>query len=220
MKKKLMLAVMLLTVGVATNVKAEAYGNQRIWGFRTDWQQGRDFGAKPIRKGDNEIKVKTAPEAVLTVYEWKNNKWELIKDEVRNGGTYNQSTYSIEGQTTYKIPRTRVAGGNGHITFPLDSEAQSGDKYRLTLTIDGFYLARGEWTVGESIPKDEEEKDEVEIQKFIDGLEQKERVAEEQKYAEELFKQQQQEEAEKTWHQRLSDSIQDQWWNFKDWWRG
>ncbi|HFK6078241.1 TPA: hypothetical protein ACGYWR_001149 [Streptococcus pyogenes] len=74
--------------------------------------------------------------------------------------------------------------------------------------------------MGESIPKDEEEKDEVEIQKFIDGLEQKEREAEEQKYAEELFKQQQQEEAKKTWHQRLSDSIQDQWWNFKDWWRG
>lgn len=25
---------------------------------------------------------------------------------------------------------------------------------------------------------------------------------------------------QKTWHQRLSDSIQDQWWNFKDWLRG
>ncbi|MHC5848126.1 hypothetical protein ACYT7O_10175, partial [Streptococcus pyogenes] len=112
---------------------------------------GRDFGAKPIHKGDNEIKVKTAPEAVLTVDKWKDGKWEIVEKEVRNGGTYNQSTYSIEGQTTYKIPRTRVAGGNGHITFPLDSEAQSGDKYRLTLTIDGFYLARGEWTVGESI---------------------------------------------------------------------
>lgn len=74
--------------------------------------------------------------------------------------------------------------------------------------------------MGESIPKDEEEKDEAEIQKFIDELEQKEKKAEEQKYAEELFKQQQREEAEKTWYQRVGDSFQDQWWNFKDWWRG
>ncbi|WP_171011212.1 hypothetical protein [Streptococcus pseudoporcinus] len=40
MKKKLMLVVMLLTLGVSANVKAEVYGNQRIWGFRTDWEQG------------------------------------------------------------------------------------------------------------------------------------------------------------------------------------
>ncbi|MGG6818277.1 UNVERIFIED_CONTAM: hypothetical protein KB569_05220 [Streptococcus canis] len=220
MKKKLMLVVVLLTLGVSANVKAEGYGNQRIWGFRTDWEQVRDFGAKPIHKGDNEIKVKTAPEAVLTVDKWKDGKWEIVEKEVRNGGTYNQSTYSIDGQTIYKIPRTGVAGGNGHITFPLDSEAQSGDKYRLTLTIDGFYLARGEWTVGESIPKDEEEKDEAEIQKFIDELEQKERDAEEKQYAEELFKHSIEGEANKTWYQRLGDSIQDQWWNFKGWLRG
>ncbi|VHK64829.1 phage protein [Streptococcus pyogenes] len=29
-----------------------------------------------------------------------------------------------------------------------------------------------------------------------------------------------QEEAKKTWYQRLGDSIQDQWWNFKGWLRG
>ncbi|SUN51222.1 secreted phage protein [Streptococcus dysgalactiae subsp. dysgalactiae] len=220
MKNKLMLAATLLTVGVATNVKAEVYGNQRIWGFRTDWQQGRDFGAKPIHKGDNEIKVKTAPEAVLTVYEWKNNKWELIKDEVRNGGTYSHETYREEGGSNDQIPRRVLSGGDGLITFPLKKNVQLGDKYKLILTVGGFYLAGGEWTVGESIPKDEEERDEAEIQKFIDGLEQKERESEEQKYAEELFKQQQQEAAKKTWHQRLSDSIQDQWWNFKDWWKG
>ncbi|HHR3331502.1 TPA: hypothetical protein ACS4RZ_001062 [Streptococcus pyogenes] len=49
---------------------------------------------------------------------------------------------------------------------------------------------------------------------------QKERDAEEQQYAEELFKRSIEEESKKTWHQRLGDSIQDQWWNFKGWLRG
>ncbi len=219
-KKKLMLVVVLLTLGVSANVKAEVYGNQRIWGFRTDWEQGRDFGARPIKKGDSEIKVKTVPEAILTVCEWKNNKWELIKDEIRKGGTYSHETYQTEGGSTEQIPRRVFSGGDGLITFPLKKNAQLGDKYKLILTVGGFYLAGGEWTVGESIPRDEEEKDEAEIQKFIDELERKEKEAEAQKNALELFKQQQQEETNKTWYQRWGDSIQDQWWNFKSWWQG
>lgn len=219
-KKKLVLTAALFAVGVATNVKAEVYGNQRIWGFRTDWEQGRDFAARPIKKGDNEIKVKTAPEAVLAVYEWKNNQWEVMKDEVRNGGTYNHETYRTEGGSTEQIPRRVFSGGDGLITFPLKKNAQLGDKYKLILTVGGFYLAGGEWTVGESIPRDEEEKDEAEIQKFIDELERKEKEADAQKNALELFEQQQQEEANKTWYQRIGDGMQDQWWNFKGWLRG
>ncbi|MGJ0022380.1 hypothetical protein [Streptococcus dysgalactiae] len=122
MKKKLMLVVMLLTLGVSVNVKAEVYGNQRIWGFRTDWEQGRDFGARPIKKGDSEIKVKTAPEAILTVYEWKNNKWELIKDEIRNGGSYSYDTYQTEGGNSEQIPHRALSGGDGLVTFPLKNK--------------------------------------------------------------------------------------------------
>ncbi|HEQ2962014.1 TPA: hypothetical protein VMK22_000887 [Streptococcus pyogenes] len=193
MKKTLTLLLALFAIGITGSVRAETYGNQRIWGFRTDWEKGRDFGARPIKKGDNDIKIKTAPEAVLRVLK---NGESLIGNDKRS--------YS-------------VAGGDGKVSFQFKDEdkPKSGDKYKVTLTIDGFYLASEEWTVGESLPKDEEERDEAEIQKFIEALEQRERESEDQKYAEELFKLSIREEDHKSWHQRLSESIQDQWWNFK-----
>lgn len=85
MKKKLVMILALCAVGVSANVKAEVYGNQKVWGFRTDWEQGRDFGVRPIQKGDRDIRVKTAPEAVLTVDKWENNKWENVTKEIREG---------------------------------------------------------------------------------------------------------------------------------------
>ncbi|VGU89080.1 hypothetical protein [Streptococcus pyogenes] len=193
MKKTLTFLLALFAIGVTSSVRAETYGNQRIWGFRTDWEKGRDFGARPIKKGDSDIKIKTAPEAVLRV--------------LKNGGKLtgnDQRSYS-------------VAGGDGKVSFQFKDEdkPKNGDKYKVTLTIDGFYLASEEWTVGESLPKDEEERDEAEIQKFIEALEQRQRESEDQKYAEELFKLSIKEEDHKPWHQRLSESIQDQWWNFK-----
>ncbi|KIS13330.1 secreted phage protein [Streptococcus equi subsp. zooepidemicus SzAM60] len=36
MKKKLVMILALCAVGVSANVKAEVYGNQKVWGFRTD----------------------------------------------------------------------------------------------------------------------------------------------------------------------------------------
>ncbi|KIS13332.1 secreted phage protein [Streptococcus equi subsp. zooepidemicus SzAM60] len=74
--------------------------------------------------------------------------------------------------------------------------------------------------MGDSVPRDIEEKDEAEIQQFVKELERKEREVEEQKYAEELFKHSVEEEANKAWYQRLGDRIQDQWYNIKSWWNG
>ncbi|HHK1020686.1 TPA: hypothetical protein ACQOA0_000949 [Streptococcus pyogenes] len=207
-------------------------GDQAKIGFRNDWKDARDFGVKPINLRDSKIEVKTNPGALvrvsLTTGETTNSIWELtsVSSSMSNG------IYTI----TYKIKPT-IANSSGIATFDLansgkydkekseiikstESNAKKGDTYSVTTSIDGWTIGYGEWTVGESIPKDEEEKDEAEIQKFIDELEQKEKKAEEQKYAEELFKQQQREEAEKTWYQRVGDSFQDQWWNFKGWLRG
>ncbi|HGN4315691.1 TPA: hypothetical protein ACKQ7U_000002 [Streptococcus pyogenes] len=193
MKNTLTLLLALFAIGITSSVRAETYGNQRIWGFRTDWEKGRDFSARPIKKGDSDIKIKTAPEAVLRV---------LKNGEKLTGN--DQRSYS-------------VAGGDGKVSFQFKDKdkPKNGDKYKVILTIDGFYLASEEWTVGESLSKDEEERDEAEIQKFIEALEQRERESEDQKYAEELFKLSIKEEDHKPWHQRLSESIQDQWWNFK-----
>ncbi|HES0233109.1 TPA: hypothetical protein ACKQ6S_001821 [Streptococcus pyogenes] len=51
-------------------------------------------------------------------------------------------------------------------------------------------------------------------------MKKKEKAEEEQKQLENAMIKHIQEEANKTWYQRLRDSIQDQWWNFKGWLRG
>ncbi|WP_136099316.1 hypothetical protein [Streptococcus pyogenes] len=51
-------------------------------------------------------------------------------------------------------------------------------------------------------------------------VEEQRKAEEEQKQLEDSMIKHIQEEAKKTWYQRLGDSIQDQWWNFKGWLRG
>ncbi|HEL0762222.1 TPA: hypothetical protein TVG22_001441 [Streptococcus equi subsp. zooepidemicus] len=224
MKKKLVTIFALCAVGVSANVKAEVYGNQRVWGFRTNWQQGRDFGAKPINEGDDEIKVKTAPNAVLHVYKKdKEGQWKSMEEKITGSPERNPQSGNIETREIDSKIKFTVANGNGIATFYLNNEKPKfGDQYKLTLTIGGFYLAEDEWTVGESIPKDIEEKDEEEIQKFVQALEnkEKEKADREQKYAEALFRNAIATEANKTWYQRLGDSIEDTWANVKGWWKG
>lgn len=48
----------------------------------------------------------------------------------------------------------------------------------------------------------------------------KEKADREQKYAEALFRNAIATEANKTWYQRLGDSIEDTWANVKGWWKG
>lgn len=180
MKKKLVLATALLAVGVATNVKAEAVlatyptsgyygyddpnrptGDPRVWGFRTDWEKARDFGVKPIDENSKTIEVKTTPNAVLSVAKLKGDEWVSLEETIHNGGVYNPSTYKVEGGETSSVPILKTANGSGRISFPLQQTPISNEKYKLTLTIDGFYLAGGEWTVGDT-PLDEKEAKEKE----------------------------------------------------------
>ncbi|HEL0015590.1 hypothetical protein [Streptococcus equi] len=183
MKKKLMLATALLALGTATNVKADYWsepyphggyygyddpnrptGDPRVWGFRNDWEKARDFGVKPIKENEETIEVKTVPDAVLSVvYKNINGEEEVIKKSISElqGRTLDGYTYSSQ-----EIMQLGLANGSGYITFPLKDKykPKQGDWYKLTLTIDGFYLAGGEWTVGDT-PLDEKEAKEKEERK-------------------------------------------------------
>ncbi|MGT2934630.1 hypothetical protein ACVR0P_01750 [Streptococcus castoreus] len=185
-------------------------GDQSKIGFRNDWKDARDFGVKPIRKGDTKIEVKTNPGAVVRVYKKnQSGNWETINESIKGTPERSGTSGVVEEKNIDQKPKYAVANESGCVAFPLNTEAQLGDKYRLTVTIDGFYLAEGEWTVGESLPKDEEERDEVEIQKFIKELERKE-----QEYdALNSFKKWQQEKENKPWYRGIQDAL----WNFTDW---
>lgn len=97
------------------------------------------------------------------------------------------------------------AGQSGDYTVNLKKALEEGDRVTLSFADDGnLYF-------GQLVFEDGKTQNE---------RLQKERETEEQQYAEELFKRSIEEEASKTWYQRLGDSIQDQWWNFKGWLRG
>lgn len=250
-----MLAVVLLTVGLAPNVKAESnYGSNSSLGqgyygyddyttspkltgdpskigFRNDWDQAREFGVKPIKIDDEKIEIKTAPGALVRVSLTVNKKTTSIWELDNVGSSVNNDIYT----NNYKLKPT-LANPSGIATFNLansgtydekdkltkrnESKAKKGDTYFVTSSVDGWTIGSGSWTVGESLPKDIQEKDEAEIQEFINKLEEKERVAEEQKHAEELFKLSIDYDNQQPWHKRWGDSIQAQWADFTGWLRG
>ncbi|HEL1230034.1 TPA: hypothetical protein TVN69_001210 [Streptococcus equi subsp. zooepidemicus] len=237
MKKKLIinLSICLLSLILVSKVKAEInlgnyaelglgyyggddpnepIGNPLIWGFRSNWQQARDFGVKPITEGDDKITVKTVPNAILRVQYQK--KDESIEKEIQQKREWNSK------DNKWQADSYTLANGIGLATFYLDNNCKprNGDKYKLTLTIDGFYLASGEWIVGQSKPQDQIEKEEKEYEEEMTKILEQFEKQEQEREALEMFQKQQQEEANKTWYQRLGDNIEDTWANVKGWWKG
>lgn len=95
---------------------------------------------------------------------------------------------------------------NLNITFAyelkLPNSLTTGNEFTVSFQgDDGFF-------VGSVTYKDSQTLQE-EYQKELDN-----------QYAEELFRRSVEEEANKTWYQRLGDNIEDTWANVKGWWRG
>lgn len=195
-KKKLVLATALLAVGIATNVKADSdygsysplgrgyygyddytsqpqlTGKQEKIGFRTDWADASNFGVKPIEEMATEIKVKTAPGALVmvTLTLKEAPKVTLSLYELNNIGSWDKPQYDI---------KPTIAGGNGVATFDLGNsgtyikkngedadvtksthiKAQNGDTFTVTVSIDGWTIGSESWTVGESKARDIEERE-------------------------------------------------------------
>ncbi|MGT2752776.1 hypothetical protein [Streptococcus porcinus] len=262
MKKVLLLAIALFSLGIASNVMADSdYGSSSPLGkgyygyddyttppkltgdpskvgFRNDWNQAKEFGVKPIKVGDEKIEVKTTPGAIIRIFYSNSNpseKVELFQSEIDQPSI-------VSGDRS--IPATRkikitLSDYSGKATFPLSGlihykytvknneqnekydentlQLKYGDKITVISSLDGWTIGSGNWTVGESLPKDIEEKDEAEIQSFINKLEQKEQEREEQQKAEEAYLKYIEYDNNQPWYKRLRDGLQDQLWNFKDW---
>ncbi|HEP1517501.1 TPA: hypothetical protein ACF4FK_000877 [Streptococcus pyogenes] len=206
MKKKLMLATALLTLGAATNVKADTSATTLVQNkFILDGpqQKVKQVTVSDFTVGDSEIKV-WLPQAWSVKVSRESNQTPDKEQKPSSNQSENK-----EGNFSKRLPY------NTQHTIKLSSQLKKGEKVTFTFRDEDF------WGAGYSFYRDsasiEEDKQyDEEIKKIEDELERQDQEND----ALELFKQQHQEEAQKTWHQRLSDSIQDQWWNLKGWLRG
>ncbi|VHC70178.1 phage protein [Streptococcus pyogenes] len=157
MKKKLMLAVMLLTVGVATNVKAEEEDNavstsvENIHSkvFEVDGEDSQKVIVAPFKVGDESIKLNIPNVPYGYVYasttstsnEKKEDKVEkpsAITVE-RECSALEKSKYSYGQEcpkTTYQISGYRANGG-GDYTVKLKSPLDTGDRVAIRIFDDG-----------------------------------------------------------------------------------
>ncbi|MDO5364876.1 MAG: hypothetical protein Q4E96_00145 [Streptococcus dysgalactiae] len=206
MKKKLMLVTALLALGAATNVKADTSATTLVQNkFILDGpqQKVKQVTVSDFTVGDSEIKV-WLPQAWSVKVSRESNQTPDKEQKPSSNQSENK-----EGNFSKRLPY------NTQHTIKLSSQLKKGEKVTFTFRDEDF------WGAGYSFYRDsasiEEDKQyDEEIKKIEDELERQDQEND----ALELFKQQHQEEAQKTWHQRLSDSIQDQWWNLKGWLRG
>lgn len=201
-KKKLVMITAFCLSMCAVSVKAE--GTAVNTQFTTQGYLS-EVTVSPFNIGDQQISVHVGSFGYVFAsvndekIEVPNIKRKVTCDKNKTW-IYSPDCYEREWETSgYR------AGEDGNYTVKLKKPLAEGDKVTLSFAIDGnLYL-------GQLVFEDGKTQNE---------RLQKEREAEEQQYAEELFKRSIEEEANKKWYQRLGDSIQDQCWNFKSWLRG
>ncbi|HER5569660.1 TPA: hypothetical protein VO314_001760, partial [Streptococcus pyogenes] len=98
------------------------------------------------------------------------------------------------------------------ISVTVDKPNEGDELTLLYRSDDGFFGGFTKLKDSKTLKKEKEKKErQLEEEKQIE----EERKHVEQKQLEESMLKQIREEDHKSWHQRLSESIQDQWWNFK-----
>lgn len=169
----------------------------------------------PFKTGDTTINVNLDPYEYVYGSVTSSNGNKIKKPENK---TYEIPCSILEKQDNPKCEGRKwtVSGnradGGGNYTVQLEKPLAEGDKVTLSFADDGnsfFGRLVYESKKAQNTRLQEEKK-----------VEEQRKAEEEQKQLEDAMIKHIQEEANKTWHQRLSDSIQDQWWNFKDWWKG
>lgn len=217
-KKKLMLVVVLLLSIGAVSVKAEEETIQNKFILDGLQQTVKDDNGNPITidglyVGSTEVKINIPVGWWSYLYRQDDpsnkNRGILVSPPERT---------KLLGETTnpYRTDIFRHYYSGVPYTLNLENAPLKKGE-RLTFSFkgdDGFYA--GSAFYRDSLSMEEDKQYDEEIKKIEDNLERQDREND----ALELFRQQQEEEANKTWYQRLGDSIQDQWWNFKGWLRG
>ncbi|VGU69446.1 hypothetical protein [Streptococcus pyogenes] len=200
MKKTLTLLLALFAIGVTSSVRAEDEQNKFILdGLQ---EKVKEVSVSDFSVGESEIKV-WLPQA----WSVKISREHSPKSSISNSGEQkplSNSSENKEGQFSKRLPY-----GTQH-TIKLSSQLTKGERVTLTFRDEDFWGA-GYCFYRDSLSIKEDKQYEEEIKKIEDDLERQDLEND----ALEMFKKQTEREAHKPWHQRLSENIQDQWWNFK-----
>ncbi|VHF56037.1 hypothetical protein [Streptococcus pyogenes] len=217
MKKKLVLATLCLSM-CAVSVRADEETTQNKFILDGPQQTVKDDNGNPITieglyVGSTEVKVNIPIGWWIYLYRQDDpsnkNRGILVSPPER--------TKSLRGTSSpYRTDLFRHYYSGVPYTLNLENiPLKKGE--RLTFSFkgdDGFYA--GSCFYRDTLSLEEDKQYDEEIKKIEEELEKRDQEDDALK----SFKQQQQEEANKTWYQRVGDSFQDQWWNFKGWWRG
>ncbi|HER5543310.1 TPA: hypothetical protein VK246_001523 [Streptococcus pyogenes] len=217
MKKKLVLATLCLSM-CAVSVRADEETTQNKFILDGPQQTVKDDNGNPITieglyVGSTEVKVNIPIGWWIYLYRQDDpsnkNRGILVSPPER--------TKPLRGTSSpYRTDLFRHYYSGVPYTLNLENiPLKKGE--RLTFSFkgdDGFYA--GSCFYRDTLSLEEDKQYDEEIKKIEEELEKRDQEDDALK----SFKQQQQEEANKTWYQRVGDSFQDQWWNFKDWWRG
>ncbi|HHJ8034337.1 phage protein [Streptococcus pyogenes] len=200
MKKTLTLLLALFAIGVTSSVRAEDEQNKFILdGLQ---EKVKEVSVSDFSVGESEIKV-WLPQA----WSVKISREHSPKSSISNSGEQkplSNSSENKEGQFSKRLPY-----GTQH-TIKLSSQLTKGERVTLTFRDEDFWGA-GYCFYRDSLSIKEDKQYEEEIKKIEDDLERQDLEND----ALEMFKKQTEREANKPWHQQLSENIQDQWWNFK-----
>ncbi|HEP1736732.1 phage protein [Streptococcus pyogenes] len=200
MKNTLTLLLALFAIGVTSSVRAEDEQNKFILdGLQ---EKVKEVSVSDFSVGESEIKV-WLPQA----WSVKISREHSPKSSISNSGEQkplSNSSENKEDQFSKRLPY-----GTQH-TIKLSSQLTKGERVTLTFRDEDFWGA-GYCFYRDSLSIKEDKQYEEEIKKIEDDLERQDLEND----ALEMFKKQTEREANKPWHQRLSENIQDQWWNFK-----
>ncbi|HGN4732677.1 TPA: hypothetical protein ACKRTZ_001846 [Streptococcus pyogenes] len=239
MKKTLTLLLALFAIGVTSSVRAE---DEIKWELDPDTSPAIHVTVSP-ENGTNKLRL-ILPTGWSVSFKKKDNNGnksyspvkindkslsEYCKQQHNNGtqGTKNTSPKVItklsnKGNESSNHSNTNLqlsfiyndnhGDGGLPITVTVDKPNEGDELTLLYRADDGFFGGFTKLKDSKTLKKEKEKKErQLAEEKQIE----EERKHVEQNQLEESMLKQIREEDHKTWHQRLSESIQDQWWNFK-----
>ncbi|HEP1368206.1 TPA: hypothetical protein VB408_000295 [Streptococcus pyogenes] len=230
MKKTLTLLLALFAIGVTSSVRAE---DEIKWELDPDTSPAIRVTVSP-ENGTNKLQF-TLPRGWSVSFKKKKNHNNepysplMINNESldeyskreNNNGTYGKKNTSpkvitSDSETNHCklsfIYNDNHGDGGLPITVTVDKPNEGDELTLLYRADDGFFGGFTKLKDSQTLKKEKEKKErQLAEEKQIE----EERKHVEQNQLEENMLKQIREEDHKPWHQRLSESIQDQWWNFK-----
>ncbi|MGF3083644.1 hypothetical protein ACQVR4_04205 [Streptococcus pyogenes] len=233
MKKTLTLLLALFVIGVTSSVRAEDAikweldpetsqnspiavnvdnGNKLRFTLPTGWSVSFKKKDNNDNKSYSPIKINEEALDKYTEREKTNRNTSpkvITKPSTKGNENSNRSNTNLQLSFIYN---DNHGDGGLPVTVTVDKPNEGDELTLLYRADDGFF---GGFTKLKDSQTLEKEKKEKERQLAEEKQIEEERKHVEQKKLEESMLKQIREEDHKPWHQRLSENIQDQWWNFK-----